>query len=290
MRKFSQFACVDWSGAITERPPGLAVATINSQGPPVLIQPKPAWSRHDILTWLIKLADQRRDILIGLDLSFAFPYVDKGSYFPLWEASPHDAKSLWGFVDAICIDDPFLSASTLLSHDQGQRHFRHSKEHVGDLFDSGIGRLRIVEQHQRATKQANSWSCFNLVGAGQVGKSTLTGMRMLHKLGGRIPVWPFDPIPESGPVLVEIYTSIAARTAGIPANRSKIRNNIDLKHVLTALDSPFPKRLSRLDDHATDALITAAWLRKVAHEPLYWQPKDLKNHFRQQEGWTFGVV
>ena len=57
-------------------------------------------------------------------------------------------------------------------------------------------------------------SGFNLVGAAQVGKSTLSGMRMLHRLDGIVSLWPFDPLPEHGPVLVETYTTIAARASG----------------------------------------------------------------------------
>ena len=37
---------------------------------------------------------------------------------------------------------------------------------------------------------------------------------MLHRLAGRLPVWPIDPLPESGSVVVEIYTSVAARLGG----------------------------------------------------------------------------
>src|SRR3546814_18575827 len=49
-------------------------------------------------------------------------------------------------------------------------------------------------------------------------------MRLLHRLYGRIPLWPLDPVPARGPVLVEIYTSLAARAAGLPPGRSKIRD------------------------------------------------------------------
>ena len=48
------------------------------------------------------------------------------------------------------------------------------------------------------------YSNFNLVGAAQVGKSSLTGMRVLHALGGAVRVWPVDPLPESGSVVVGV--------------------------------------------------------------------------------------
>lgn len=290
MRSFRQFACVDWSGAMGERPPGLALAVVAEAGAPKLIQPTGGWSRQGLLEWLAKLADQQADIVIGLDLSLGFPFIDRQAFFPEWRDSPPDARALWALVEQLCSTDPHLAAASFLTHPQARRHFRHAKGEVGDLFEGGLGRLREVERHQRATKQANSWSCFNLVGAGQVGKSSLTGMRMLHRLGGRIPVWPFDPIPESGPLIIEIYTSMAARAAGLPGNRSKIRDRATLVSALAALGSHPPRRLQRYDDHATDALLTAAWLRQATGNIELWHPPLMTETVRQTEGWTFGVL
>jgi hypothetical protein len=290
MREFKSFACIDWSGALGEWQRGIAVARIEQNGAPYLIDPEKLWSRQSVLDWLIKLADAQTDILIGLDLSLGFPFADRGTYFPDWSDSPADAKSLWHFIDDICQDDSHFASSSFLNHTQGQRHFRHAKGNIGDLFEDSLGRLRVVETHQRATKQANSWSCFNLVGAGQVGKSSLTGMRMMHHLGDRIPVWPFDPLPVSGPAIIEIYTSMAARAAGRPANRSKIRDEASLTTALAAFDTPSPKGLSRYDDHATDSLLTATWMRNAAFRTDLWHPEKLNDSFRLQEGWTFGVI
>ncbi len=290
MRTFTQFACADWSGALGERHPGIAVATAELGQAPNLVQPDHRWSRRDVLDWLCSLAETQADILIGLDLSFGFPFGDRSAYFPEWPQSPHNARALWQLVDGLCAGDPHLSAASFLAHPQANRHFRHAKGDVGDLFEGGTGRLRVTEHHQRATKQANSWSCFNLVGAGQVGKSSLTGMRVLHQLAGRIPVWPFDPVPERGPVLIEIYTTMAARAAGMPPGRSKIRDRAGLVSAMTALGSTYPAKLSRYDDHAADALITAAWLQKVAAKPALWTPEKLTQNIAATEGWTFGVI
>lgn len=291
MRRFAAFACIDWSGAVGAFPPGLAVASIDAEGPPRLIAPSNGrWSRTAIRDWLLELAAKDADILVGLDMSFAFPFVDADAYFPDWPESPDDVRGLWALVDRLSEDEPHLAASRFLAHEQARRHFRHAKGNVGDLFLPGIGRLREVERHQRATRQANSWSCFNLVGAGQVGKSSLTGMRLLHQLGGRIPIWPFDPIPETGPMIVEIYTSMAARAGGMPANKSKIRDAGTLATVLDVLGAALPERLDRIDDHATDALITAAWMRRANMDTRLWLPGMLNDRVRQTEGWTFGVI
>ena len=290
LRTFEYTACVDWSGAQGERPPGLAVATMQRRFAPKLERPKHRWSRHDVLEWLTKLSTSQTDIVIGLDLSFGFPFIDQGAYFPEWLESPPTARELWRMIDEICEADAYFGAASFLNHPQVRRHFRHGKGNVGDLFTGGIGRLRHVEDHQRATGQANSWSCFNLVGAGQVGKSSLTGMRILNRLNGSIPIWPFDPMPTSGPVIIEIYTSMAARAAGIPKGRSKIRDRAGLDAALTALNVPIPRTLHRYDDHATDAIITAAWLHSATREPALWAAPPQKSKITETEGWTFGVI
>lgn len=286
-RRFTRFAAIDWSGQAVARPAGLAVAEA-SDGGPALVTRDGGWSRDDILDWLTMLAETEADMLIGLDLSPALPFADGGSYFPGWPHSPADARALWALVDRIAADDQHLAATSVVNDDELSRHFRRHRA-LGDRFGQGRGRLRLCEERQRAAGFSPT-SCFNLVGAAQVGKSSLTGMRVLHRLNGRIPVWPFDPLPKSGPVIVEIYTTIAARAAGVRAGRSKLRNADQLDEALAMLGSAPHVPSSRYDDHATDALLSAAWLRRVAHDPALWTPPALSPHIARTEGWTFGVV
>lgn len=293
MPLFTRFACIDWSGARGEHLPGIAVAIVQGDDAPTLVvPPAPAqfWSRAAVLGWLEEQIASDADMLIGIDLSPSFPFVDRGAYFPEWRDSPTDVTGLWALVERLCTDEPHLGAHAFLTHDQGRRHFRHSAAHVGDLFGNGVGRLREVERHQRETKQANSWSCFNLVGAGQVGKSSLTGMRMFHRLAGRMPLWPYDPLPSHGPLLIEIYTSMAARAAGLPKNRSKMRDGAALDAALAALGSRPTGHQGLLSDHASDAMLTAAWLRETAHRSDFWGPALLTAEIARTEGWTFGVI
>lgn len=286
-RAFENFVCIDWSGQAIERPKGLAVAhTQSGERAPTLLTPTNGWARHDILDWLIKHAEARTNALIGLDLSPGLPFADLGEYFPGWSQSPADAKALWGFVDEMAKSDQHFASTSFVKHAEASRHFRH-QAFCGDLFIGGAGRMRRTEDRQRIMKLTPT-SCFNLVGAAQVGKSSLTGMRVLHRLGGRIPVWPFDPIPETGPVIVEIYTSLAAREAGLRAGLSKMRDAASLDTALNTLGSGPHTPLHRYTDHATDAILTAAWLRKVAHDPVLWNPDGLGD-VAKTEGWTFGV-
>ena len=171
-----------------------------------------------MLDWLTD--EMPAGTLVGLDLGPSLPFVDRGAFFPGWDDSPADARALWALVDRLCAGDPDLAASSFVDHPQAARHFRRHGGRTGDLFGIGRGRLRATEQAQRAQGLSPS-SNLNLVGAAQVGKSSLTGMRVLHRLAGRLPIWPFDAAGD-GSLIVEIYTTIAALAAGRPRGRSKM--------------------------------------------------------------------
>jgi hypothetical protein len=289
IRQFQNFACIDWSGQAVARPGGLAVAHVpTGEAAPTLLRPQGGWSREGVCDWLERLIEARSDTIVGLDLSPALPFADCGSYFPGWTGSPPDARTLWDLVDRLSANDPHLSAGGFLEHAEIRRHFRQFGD-CGDLFPTGAGRMRVCESGQKRMGLSPT-SCLNLVGASQVGKSSLTGMRVLHRLRGRMPVWPFDPVPSDGPLIVEIYTTVAAMAAGRSKGRAKIRDEQGLQDALTALGSKPHGGLSRYDDHSTDAIITAAWLRRVSGDAELWQPAGLTRQLAQTEGWTFGVV
>ena len=286
MRSFGRFAVVDWSGAIGLRQKGIAIAICGQGGAaPTLVRPDHIWSRHDVLDWLRH--EMPGDTLVGFDLSPGLPFVDAGAFFPGWAQSPIDARSLWALVDLLCAQDPNLAATGFVDHPEASRYFRRHGGRTGDRFGKGQGRFRMVEHRQRACNLA-PYSCFNLVGAAQVGKSSLTAMRMLHRMGREIPIWPFDEVRETGPVIVEIYTSLAARTAGIRKGLSKLRDGRALDRALAAVNSEPHIPLRHYTDHATDAILTSAWLRTVAHQDHLWHPEGLAN-VASTEGWTFGV-
>jgi hypothetical protein len=285
---FTHFAAVDWSGAAGPRQKGIAVAICEiGKAAPKLVRADHVWSREDVLAWL--LSEMPANTLIGFDLSTSLAFADHGAFFPHWQASPPDVRSLWAMVDNLCGDEPNLGANRFVDHDQASAYFRRHGGRTGTHFGSGGGRLRIVEAASRDQGIANPYSNFNLVGAAQVGKSSLTGMRMLHRLAGEIPVWPFDPLPQSGSLIVEIYTSIAAVHAGLPKGRAKIRDAETLDTALKQLGSDLHAPLARYDDHATDAILTAAWLRQVHRDAALWNPAQMTDSIAQTEGWTFGV-
>ncbi len=206
--RFQHFAAIDWSGAAGERHKGLALAICDAEGgASQFVRPGHVWSRPEILDWL--LGQMPDCTLVGLDLGASLPFADCGAFFPGWEASPPDAKALWRMVDELCRDDPHLAASSFVDHLEASRYFRRHGGREGTHFhapdaDHRRGRFRVTEAAQ-AAMGCKPYSNFNLVGAAQVGKSSLTGMRVLHRLDGRLSVWPFDPHPPSGSVVVEIY-------------------------------------------------------------------------------------
>ena len=287
MPRFTRFAAIDWSGQAVARPKGLALALAQAgNAAPRLIVPQQGWSRAAIADWIAAQAEE--DMLIGLDLSPAFPFLDAGAYFPGWADTPADARALWAMIDRVTQDDLHLGCGSFVAHPEARRHFRQQRD-LGDRHPPGRGRLRACEAGQR-TMGLSPYSCFNLVGAAQVGKSSMTGMRVLHRLTGTVPVWPFDPLPARGAVVVEIYTTLAARAAGVRAGISKMRDSASLDQALAALGSDPHAPLARYDDHATDAMVTAAWLRRAAHKEELWSPTGLTAEIARTEGWTFGVL
>lgn len=284
--RFTRFAAIDWSGQAVARPRGLTLAIADAEGgAPALVRPEGGWSRESIADWIAGHASE--DMLIGLDLSPAFPFLDQGGYFPGWTASPPDMRALWALVDDLAQGDPHLAATAFVAHSEASRHFRQ-RGLLGDLHPPGRGRLRLCEHGQKAMG-LSPYSCFNLVGAAQVGKSSLTGMRVLRRLAGAVPFWPLDPLPDRGAVLVEIYTALAAREAGLRRGLSKLRDGPALDQALAALDSKAHAPLARYDDHATDALLAAAWLRRAGGRAALWAPSGLTPEVALTEGWTFGV-
>lgn len=294
MRRFARFACIDWSGAAGPLQKGiaLAIAEAGDAAPILLAAPGRGWSRQAALDWLLGHAAARSDLLIGVDFSAALPFDAAHGYLPGVADVPRTARAFWDDLDARCAGDPHLSVGSFLATPEIARLFR-----IGAVTGAGFGgdggacgdrngRLRAVERRVESGRPA---SCFNLVGARQVGRSSLTGMRVLARLAGAVPVWPFDPVPRRGPLIVEVYTSIAATAAGRSVGATKMRTGaaLDAALVHPAIASAPTGRVSPIDDHGSDALLTAAWMRRAACEPMLWMmpPPAIAD----TEGWTFGV-
>lgn len=280
--RFSRFACVDWSGAKGSRHAGIALAVCDAgdAAPQLMTPPEGIWSRQAVAQWLLAQDD---DLLIGFDFSFAPPWVERRSYLP-GEVLPSSAKAFWAYVEAEC-EDPDLGAASFLE----TRHRRHFYFGAADGIKADFLHWRQCEILNKNSSGKTS-TVYDSIGAAQVAKASFAGMRFLNHISDHVAIWPFDPLPEQGPVVVEIYTTIAARAAGIAKGRSKIRDAVSLDDALRALGSRPHTPMNRYTDHATDAMLTAAWLRANAENPDYWAPKSLNCEIAATEGWTFGVI
>src|SRR5205809_3048422 len=78
---FESFVAIDWSGAKGKRHKGIAIAEARGDSPPRLIRAGHAWSREEVLGWLVKRASKERT-LFGFDFSFAPPLIERGDYLP----------------------------------------------------------------------------------------------------------------------------------------------------------------------------------------------------------------
>ena len=281
MPRFTRFACADWSGAKGSRHPGIALAACaaGDEAPHLVTPPDKVWSRQAIADWLLAQDD---DLLIGFDFSFAPPFMERRSYLP-GDDVPASAREFWGYVDHVC-DDPDLGAASFLE----QHHRRHFYFGAADGTKSDYLFWRQCELLNKNSSGKAS-TVYDAIGASQVAKASFAGMRLLHQLRDAVAIWPFDPLPAGGKVALEIYTTIAARAAGVAKGRSKVRDAIGLDLALQALGSKPHSPLNRYTDHATDALITAAWLRNVDGNPQLWAPDALNFEIAATEGWTFGV-
>lgn len=280
---FARFAAIDWSGAKGGRHKGIAVAIAGTDSAaPVVVRPDHVWSRQEVLDWLIAKAGEV-PTLFGFDFSFAPPFVTRGSYLPGELDLPNEAKLFWAYVDERC-EDQDLGAASFLE----RTHRRHFYFGAADGAKRDFLHHRACETIFNAKGGGKASTVYDAIGAAQVAKASFAGMRLLHRVAGQVPIWPFDLLPVRLSLVVEIYTRAFIRHAGLSGR--KVRDVEQLNDALAALGSA-PVHLERPpSDHETDVLIAAAGLRAIASDPRYWRPRGLTSALARTEGWTFGVV
>lgn len=280
--RFTRFAAIDWSGAKGKRHKGIAVALCEAgSSAPRLVDAGRPWSRTEVLDWLLATA-QEAPTLYGFDFSYAPPLVARGAYLPGEADVPADAKAFWAYVDRLCEDEDLGAASFLEQH-----HRRHFYFGAADGVKADFLHHRACEHAFNALGGGKASTLYDAIGASQVAKASYAGMRLLHRLAGQVPVWPFDAVPAKGSLVVEIYTRVFILLAGLDGR--KVRSLAALNGALEALGSE-PARLDKEpNDHETDVMIAAAGLRRIAADPAYWTPAGLTEEIARTEGWTFGV-
>jgi hypothetical protein len=281
--KFESYVAIDWSGAKGGRHKGIAIAEARGDGAPRLVRPNHVWSREQVLHWLLKRA-AKEPTLIGFDFSFAPPIVERGEYLLGEPDIPKNAREFWAYVDELCRDEDLGAASFL--EDVHRRHFYFG---IADGVKADFVRFRQCDARLNAQGGRKTASAYDAIGAAQVAKASFSGMRLLHQLDGKLAIWPMDPLPANGSAVVEIYTRIYLRRAGMPG--AKIRSRAALNLALEGLGSPPARLRFEPNDHQTDALVTAAGMRALARdEPRAFDPQGLTPEIARSEGWTFGVL
>lgn len=282
MSRFNSTVAIDWSGAKGKRHKGIAIAEARGDDPPRLVQPGHVWSREEVLDWLLTRAE-REPTLFGFDFSFAPPFVERGAYLPGEQDIPDNGPEFWAYVDAICGDDDLGAASFL-----EEAHRRHFYFGIADGRKADFMHFRQCEHAFNARGGGKASTVFDAIGAAQVAKASFSGMRLLHGLAGKVPIWPFGPLPSDGSLVVEIYSRVAIRAAGLSGK--KIRSLSELNAALEALGSKPVQIDHRLTDHQTDALVTATGMRAHLKNPIAFLPPALTPEMARTEGWTFGII
>ena len=282
MSRFERFAAIDWSGAKGRRHKGIAIAICGADGKaPRLVRPDHVWSRFEVLDWLVKEAAEV-PTLFGFDFSFAPPIADRGEYLPGRPEVPVTARAFWDYVERHCEDEDLGAASFL-----EQSHRPHFYFGIADGVKADFVHFRRCDARLNAQGGRKTASAYDAIGAAQVAKASFSGMRLLHRLSGKVAIWPMDPLPEKDSAVVEIYTRIYLRAAGLPG--MKLRSRVDLNQALAALGSPPARLRFEPNDHQTDALVTAAGMRSFDAQGEYWSPLGLTPELARTEGWTFGI-
>ena len=167
---------------------------------------------------------------------------------------PADAKAFWAYVDRACDDEDLGAASFLERVHRRHFYFGAADGAKRDFLHHRAVRARVQRHGRRQGVDALRRDRRRPGRQGELRRHAAA-----PRLDGRVPIWPMDPLPGEGSVVVEIYTRAFIRLAGLSGR--KVRSDAEL-NLLAALGSA-PARLGREpSDHETDVLIAAAGLRR----------------------------
>jgi hypothetical protein len=289
--RFRRYVAIDWSGARDRGRglPGIQVAACGNgrSAPAIVSNPRGgAWRRSDIVAWLSAAAGGDGPVLVGFDFAFAFPYCDDGSYLPGVRLDEETPAALWRLVETLSGDAAELYGGG----------FARDPRFAGAFWRHGPRPSDFDERHRRTEVSCRRQgggapeTVFKLVGAKQVGLGSMAGMRVLARLRRQaaVSIWPFDR-PDTRCVCVEIFPRHFLLRAGLGRRKAWTREDLDT--ALRAYDcEPTVIREGDLGGDRTDALISAAALRRVATEDEAWRPPSMTACARDREGWIFGVA
>ncbi|MEM6811074.1 MAG: hypothetical protein AAF549_01260 [Pseudomonadota bacterium] len=285
MLNFDQFIGIDWSGAKSPiNTKSIAYASTSRKTNSVTLFQQ-IRSRQSVCDEILKIKGRT---LIGIDCNFGYAHQIVEQQL----GKDADAYELWETVEAANKDHPNLFAGEFWSHPKFGKYFWTE----GKMPENFQMPKRTTEIRCADNGYGNPESPFKLIGAKQVGKGGLAGMRLAFQLkklmGDEIAIWPFDQNCGSAKiVMTEIYPRQFIMRAGM--GKQKIRTTSDLNKVLKFFDA---KKYSdqEFSDHDSDAIISAAGLKflcgnqreipeNIAH------PQSMDKKAQSKEGWIFGV-
>ncbi|MEM0909473.1 MAG: hypothetical protein AAGJ37_00775 [Pseudomonadota bacterium] len=285
---FDQYIGIDWSGALSPiRSDKIAVATCARTSSSHPIADDRSLSRTDVFNHILDLATTDRRTLVGIDCNLGYCYAVGKHQF----GSQADYLKLWEAVETACDNQANFFAGPFWQVEENAGYF-WTKGKQPSWFD-----LQTLRRKTEACAAERGLgipeSPFKLIGAKQVGKGGLAGMRMALKLkqtlGEQITFWPFEDVnaEKTKIVVTEIYPRLFIRYAGF--GNAKIRDAEQLNTILQHYQlNPFG-RLMKLSDHLTDAIIASAGLRWFCQQRDMFTREKLPADAVQFEGWIFGV-
>ena len=286
---FDAFIAMDWSGAMG-RYNGIAVAVCETgQSAPRLVEPRGSrcWTRAAVANWIEDLLDRGGRNLIGLDFAFGFPFERNLGYLGGHAPGVNHIFKLWSLIEAHSCGDPDFGCTQFISRPEYETLFWKS----GKRPPSWIERKRRTEHACAENTGTRPDTLYKLLHSKQVGKASITGMRVLHHVrsrkGDRVAIWPFERVHSSA--IVEIYPTMFRKIAN--GFIAKLNSAAELNQALASIGSrPLARSAKQnLSDHETDALISAAGLRWIACNPSVWNHSELCSQIVRREGWIFGV-
>jgi hypothetical protein len=287
--KLDGIIAIDWSGAKIPKKSIQVAACYNGVGEVKLVCPPNSarsWARSTVYEWLTTQVASKR-LLVGFDFAFAYPFRDKGAYFPSHRSSPATPKGLWQIIDETCNKaKDFYGGAFYKLPDAPFADYLQYQKYTGRRYQP---RFRATECRARAMGLTPS-SAFKCVGA-SVGVGSVAGMRFLHKLtrDDRMAIWPFvHNIAPGQSVVVEIFPQVFLQgSIDIPRGSSN-------RELVNLASSQFKLPIScghnnTVTEDERDALVSAAGMFRLASEEWPWHPQDVSERILAKEGWIFGV-
>ena len=287
--EFDEYIGVDWSGAKSpQHSHSIALATCNTLGSEAPSPISKKLSRTDVHNLIVEKLKGDKRVLVGIDCNFG--YAASVAKKQLGEAVNY--TRLWQAVDSVNAEHKnFFAGNTWSTSDFAEYFWTQGKQ--PEWFNPQLLR-RHTETAAAEQGLGIPESPFKLIGAKQVGKGGLAGMRMLRSLkstyGDKIAIWPFETslIASAQVVMTEIYPRLFIKHAGFGNN--KVRDVESLNKILKHFScKPFIQN-GPLNDHLSDAIIASAGLRWYCkHKAPFSVDVDMPVQAITLEGWIFGV-